>query len=66
MNAMATATPGISQFAGIIGGIFLLMMGGAWVWTFVIIIWIGIMMWRDGSLIKEIQKRINEMHQTVN
>ena len=60
MNAMATTTSEISQFAGIIGGIFLAMLSVAWIWALIIIIWIGIMVWKDGNLIKEIQKRINE------
>lgn len=60
MNAAATATLEVTQFAGILGGIFLLMLNGSWVWTISIVIWMGIMIWKDGSLIKEVQKRINE------
>ncbi len=62
MNAMAQNVSGISQFTGIIGGLFLLMLNASWVWTISIIIWIGIMMWKDGSLIKFIEKNINELH----
>ncbi len=60
MNAIANTTSEISQFSGIIGGIFLAMLSVAWVWTLIIIIWIGAMVWKDGNIIKEIQKRINE------
>ena len=58
MNAIAQSIVGISQFAGIIGGLFLLMLGAAWVWTISIVIWIGIMIWNDGGIIKEVQKRM--------
>jgi len=60
MNAAATTTSEITQFAGIIGGIFLLMLNASWIWTIGIVIWIGIMIWKDGNLIKEIEKRMNE------
>ncbi len=60
MNAMATTTGEISQFAGIIGGIFSAMLSVAWIWTIIIVIWMGITGWRDGNLIKEIEQRINE------
>lgn len=65
MTATATSTSQISQFAGIIGGIFQAMLSVAWVWTICIIIWIAIMVWKDGNLIKEIEKRINESHHSL-
>ena len=60
MNAAATTASEITQFAGIIGGIFSAMLSVAWIWTIIIIIWMGIMGWKDGNLIKEIEERINE------
>ena len=60
MNAMATTTSEITQFAGTIGGIFSAMLSVAWVWTVIIIIYMGKMAWKDGNLIKEIEERINE------
>ena len=60
MNAMATTSAEIPQFAGIIGGIFLAMLSVAWIWTLVIVIWMGIMAWKDGNLIKEIEEKIKE------
>ena len=65
MNATATTTSEISQFAGIIGGIFVAMLSVAWLWTLSIIIWIGIMIWRDANLIKEIEKRVNEANHSL-
>ena len=60
MNAAANTTSEITQFAGIIGGIFSAMLSVAWIWTIIIIIWMGIMAWKDGNLIKEIERRIKE------
>lgn len=65
MNAVANTTSAISQFAGILGGIFLIMMGAAWIWTLLIVIWIAMMMWSDGNLIKEIQKRFDDIESGV-
>ncbi len=61
MNAAAVTTSEITQFAGIIGGIFLLMLDASWIWTISIVIWIGIMIWKDGNLIKEIEKRMEDV-----
>ena len=66
MNAAAATTSQISQFTGIIGGIFLAMLSVAWVWTLIIVIWIGIMAWRDGNFIKEFKDKLNEATHTVN
>ncbi len=53
MNAAATTSSQISQFSGIIGGIFSAMLSAAWIWSIIIVIWIAIMAWRDGNFIKE-------------
>lgn len=50
----------LSTFAGIIGGMFEIMIRGAWVWTVIIMIWIFITMWKDNQLIKEIKLRLGE------
>ena len=65
MNAAATSISEISQFAGIIGGIFLAMLSVAWIWTLSIIIWIALVIWEDGKLIKEIRARIEEAENLV-
>lgn len=65
MNSMANNVSGISQFSGIIGGLFLLMLNGTWVWTIGIIIWIGIMMWKDGGLINKIGNAMNDMSNKI-
>jgi hypothetical protein len=59
MNAAANTTSEITQFAGIIGGIYLAMLSVAWVWTISIMIWIGIMVWKDANLIKFIQEQMD-------
>ena len=59
MNAVAINLS-ITQFAGIVGGLFSLMLNGALVWTIIISIWIAITMWKDSILIKEIRKRLEE------
>lgn len=60
MESIANTMSSISQFSGIIGGIFLIMLNGTWIWTFVIFIWIMIATWKDNQLIKEIRKRLEE------
>ena len=65
MLSSATNISGISQFAGIIGGIFLAMLSVAWIWTLCIIIWIAIVIWEDGKLIKEIRARMEEIENVV-
>ncbi len=64
MNAAANTTSEITQFAGIIGGIFSAMLSAVWIWTIIIVIWMGIMAWKDGNLIKEIEERMNEVQST--
>ncbi len=61
MNAAANTTSEITQFAGIIGGIYLAMLSVAWVWTISVMIWIGIMVWKDANLIKFIQERMDHL-----
>ena len=60
MHAAANTLTEITQFAGILGGLFLLMLNGSWIWTSVIMIWIAITIWTDGNLIKEMQTAIDE------
>lgn len=60
MNALAISTSQVSQFSGIIGGLFSIMMSGAIVWTILIFIWIAVTLWKDGMLIKEIRKRLED------
>lgn len=50
----------ITQFSGIIGGIFTIMLRGSIVWTFVIMTWIAITAWKDSQMVKEIKKRFEE------
>ncbi len=65
MNAAAATTSQISQFAGIIGGIFLAMLSVAWVWTFIIIIWIGWTAWTDSNFIKEFKRKLEEAGNSI-
>lgn len=60
MNAATSSLSEISQFSGIIGGLFLLMLGSAWVWTFCIFIWILVLVIKDSHLITEIKQKLNE------
>ena len=65
MNAASLNLSGATQFAGIIGGIFLAMLSVAWIWTLSIIIWIAFVIWDDGRIIKVIKARIEEMENLV-
>ncbi|KKL44429.1 hypothetical protein LCGC14_2365800, partial [marine sediment metagenome] len=65
MNAAALNLSGATQFAGIIGGIFLAMLSVAWIWTLSIIIWIALVIWDDGKIVKEIRARLEEMENVV-
>ena len=60
MNAAATTLSQISQFSGIIGGLFSLMLNGSWIWTIVMVIWFVITIWKDGNLIKAIASKFDE------
>ena len=63
MNAAATATQSVSQFAGIIGGIFLAMLSVVWVWTIIIVIWLAVMAWRDGDFVNQMKKKLKELEE---
>ena len=63
MNAAATATQSVSQFAGIIGGIFLAMLSAAWVWTISIVIWLALMSWKDADFVNQMKKKLKELEE---
>ena len=65
MNAVAQNLSGFSQFAGIIGGLFLIMLGGAFAWSMGITIWIFITIIKDGNFIKEIKKQLEEVDRII-
>lgn len=60
MNALALASSQVTQFSGIIGGLFDIMIRMAWVWTLIIVIWIFVSIWKDNQLVKEIRKRLEQ------
>ncbi len=64
MNAAATATQSVSQFAGIIGGIFSAMLSAAWVWTISIVIWLAVMAWKDADFVNQMKKKLKELEDT--
>ena len=59
MNASALQLQSIPQFSGIIGGIFDLMLRGAWIWTFLIFLRVLVMLIKDSNISKQIKKMGN-------
>lgn len=65
MNSVAQNLPEISQFAGIIGGLFLMMLSGAYVWSLIITLWIFITVIKDGNFIKDIKQKLDELERNT-
>lgn len=65
MNAVAQNLADITQFAGIIGGLFSTMLQLAWPWTICIIIWIGIAALQDSKFSKEIKQRFEDSLRSI-
>ena len=63
MNATANTSSQISQFSGIIGGIFQAMLSAAWIWTFIIVIWLAVMGWKDGDFVNQMKKKLKELEE---
>lgn len=63
MNATATTSSQISQFSGIIGGIYLAMLSAAWVWTIIIVIWLAVMAWKDADFVNQMKKKLKELEE---
>lgn len=63
MNATATTSSQISQFSGIIGGIFSAMLSAAWVWTIIIVIWLAVMSWKDADFVNQMKKKLKELEE---
>lgn len=61
MNAVALQLADITQFAGLIGSFFSIMLDFTIPWVVFIAIWILVTIWKDGNLIKEIQARMDEV-----
>ena len=55
-NTLATNME-LSQFSGTIGFLFEVLMRAAWVWTFVMMLWLGYLAWKD-TKIKKIMKEM--------
>lgn len=65
MNAASASMTELSQFSGIFGGLFSLMLNASWIWTISIVIWIFITVWRDYNLIKVIEKTFNDLGNSI-
>jgi hypothetical protein len=60
MVALSESIQQISQFSGIIGSIFSIMLSLTWVWTLCIIIWIAVVAFNDGKLLRDLKRMLKE------
>jgi len=64
MNAASASMSDLSQFTGIFGGLFSLMLNASWIWTISIVIWMLITVWKDHNLIKWFEKTFKDLENT--
>lgn len=60
MNALALSVGQLTQFSGIISGLFSILLRLAWPWTIGIIVWIILVILQDSKFRKVIEERFEE------
>lgn len=65
MVAVATDLTDLTQFLGLIGAIFSVMLSLAWVWTVAIIIWIVFNILNDFKIHKDLLRKMEELDRII-
>ena len=65
METLALSLGVVTQFSGIIGGIFNILLRLAWPWTVIIIIWIGLTIYNDSNVMKTIKENFEEAQNSI-